>query len=104
MKFTIFIPKLYNGMKEYIKKMLSGKDDTSSKRFAGIFTMINAVWIGYITPKYSIPQYVFEGLLMFSASMLGATLFEGMFNKNKTNSTSTTTEVKVKEETKESTE
>ena len=63
-------------MKEFIKKMLSGKDDTSSKRSAGIFAMVNAVCIGYITPKYSIPQYVFEGLLMFSATMLAATLFE----------------------------
>lgn len=69
-------------MMEFIKKMFSDSSEVSSKRVAGIFTLVNAIIIGYISLyKKDGNQYVFDGLLMYSASMLAATVVTSLFQK-----------------------
>ena len=69
-------------MMEFIRKMFSDSSEVSSKRVAGIFTLVNAIVIGYISLyKKDGPQYVFDGLLMYSASMLAATVVTSLFQK-----------------------
>lgn len=69
-------------MIEYIKKMLSDNSEVSSKRIAGFIALLNAIAIGYIAIyNKNVPQYVFEGLLMFSGSVLAATVITTMFQK-----------------------
>lgn len=83
-------------MKEFIKNLLSGKSDTSSKRFAALFTLMNLLILAYIAAFRSdgiTPEFMFDGLLLIVASGLGLSVVEKIFNKN---STSTTT-VETKE-------
>lgn len=74
--FIIFISKRYNTLKTFFKDMISGKSDTSSKRFAGLIALAVALFLAGVSLVFSITQFVFEGLLYFSAAMLASTLFE----------------------------
>lgn len=58
---------------QFIKQLLSNDGSVSSKRFAGIVAFINAIVLGYLP---NTKQFVFEGFLMFSAAVLGVTIFE----------------------------
>lgn len=69
-------------MIEFIKNMFSGNSEVSSKRVAGIIALFNAIIIGYISIyNKQVPQYVFDGLLMYSASILATTVITTMFQK-----------------------
>lgn len=58
---------------QFLKHLLSNDGHVSSKRFAGIVAFINAIVLGYLP---NTKQFVFEGFLMFSAAVLGVTIFE----------------------------
>lgn len=58
---------------QFIKQLLSNDGQVSSKRFAGIAAFVNAIVLGYLP---NTKQFVFEGFLMFSAAVLGVTIFE----------------------------
>jgi hypothetical protein len=58
---------------QFLKHLLSNDGQVSSKRFAGIVAFINAIVLGYLP---NTKQFVFEGFLMFSAAVLGVTIFE----------------------------
>ena len=58
---------------QFLRQLLSNDGQVSSKRFAGITAFINAIVLGSLP---STRQFVFEGFLMFSAAVLGVTIFE----------------------------
>lgn len=68
-------------MKKFLKDMFSASEEVSSKRVAGFIALINAIAIGYIAIFKPIPQFVFDGLLMFSGSVLAATVVTNLFQK-----------------------
>jgi hypothetical protein len=63
---------------KFIKHLLSNDGQVSSKRFAGIAAFLNAIVLGYLP---NTKQFVFEGFLMFSAAVLGVTIFEKIKNE-----------------------
>lgn len=89
-------------MREFIKNLLSGKSDTSSKRFAALFTLMNLLVLAYMAAMRSngiTPEFMFNGLLLIVGGGLGLSVVEKIFNKN---ATSTTT-VETKETPEETT-
>jgi hypothetical protein len=57
----------------FFKHLLSDDGIVSSKRFAGIASFLNAVILGYLP---NTKEFVFDGFLLFSAGVLGVTIFE----------------------------
>lgn len=58
---------------QFIKHLLSNDGQISSKRFAGIVAFVNAVVLGYLP---NTKEFVFNGFLLFAATVWGMTLFE----------------------------
>ena len=65
-------------MIKFIKDMFSGSDEVSSKRVAGIFALLCAI-IGIFCAL--IAQTAFDSLLMYSATLLSASVVTSIFNK-----------------------
>ena len=65
-------------MIKFIKDMFSGSSEVSSKRVAGIFSLVFAI-IGIFTALLS--QTAFDSLLMYSATLLSASVVTSIFNK-----------------------
>lgn len=63
---------------QFLKQLLSNDGAISSKRFAGLMAFFNAIVLGYMP---NTKQFVFEGFLMFSAGVLGVTIFEKVKNE-----------------------
>ena len=87
----------------FIKLLLSDSGQISSKRFAGITALLNAVVLGYIdTYGHKITEFVFDGFIMFSAAAFGLTVVSS-FTKKK-DDTKTEEEVKSEEVKSETTD
>jgi len=73
-----------NKNKYWISKMLSGNDDVSSKRVAGMVMLVNIVIFCYIAiyGETILPEFMFEAVCFLTGGLLGITVFEGMFKKN----------------------
>lgn len=65
----------------FFRKMVSEDKEVSSKRVAGIFALINGVVLAYLSIKYDIKEWSFNGLLTFSAIALGLTTINQIFEK-----------------------
>ena len=65
-------------MMKFFKDMFSGGSEVSSKRVAGIFSLLCAI-IGIFTALLS--QLAFDSLLMYSATLLSASVVTSIFNK-----------------------
>jgi len=65
----------------FFRKMVSENKEVSSKRVAGIFALVNAVVIAYLSVKYDIKEWSFNGLLTFSGVALGLTTINQIFEK-----------------------
>ena len=65
-------------MIKFIKDMFSGKGEVSSKRVAGILALICAI-IGIFASLLA--QTAFDSLLMYSATLLSASVVTSIFNK-----------------------
>lgn len=65
-------------MIKFIKDMFSGGSEVSSKRVAGISALVFAT-IGVFAKLISIE--IFEGFLMYSATLLSASVVTAIFNK-----------------------
>jgi hypothetical protein len=65
-------------MIKFIKDMFSSGDEVSSKRVAGIFALLCAI-IGIFCAL--IAQTAFDSLLMYSATLLSASVVTSIFNK-----------------------
>lgn len=65
----------------FFRKMVSEDKEVSSKRVAGIFALVNGVVLAYLSIKYDIKEWSFNGLLTFSAIALGLTTINQIFEK-----------------------
>lgn len=65
----------------FFRKMVSEDKEVSSKRVAGIFALFNGVVLAYLSIKYDIKEWSFNGLLTFSAIALGLTTINQIFEK-----------------------
>jgi hypothetical protein len=65
-------------MIKFIKDMFSGTGEVSSKRVAGILALLSAI-IGIFCAL--IAQTAFDSLLMYSATLLSASVVTSIFNK-----------------------
>jgi hypothetical protein len=65
-------------MIKFIKDMFSGSGEVSSKRVAGILALLCAI-IGIYCAL--LPQTAFDSLLMYSATLLSASVVTSIFNK-----------------------
>jgi hypothetical protein len=65
-------------MIKFIKDMFSTGDEVSSKRVAGILALLCAI-IGIYCALLS--QTAFDSLLMYSATLLSASVVTSIFNK-----------------------
>jgi hypothetical protein len=65
-------------MIKFLKDMFSSGDEVSSKRVAGILALLCAI-IGIFCAL--IAQTAFDSLLMYSATLLSASVVTSIFNK-----------------------
>ena len=65
----------------FFRKMVSEDKEVSSKRVAGIFALLNGVVLAYLSIKYDIKEWSFNGLLTFSGIALGLTTINQIFEK-----------------------
>lgn len=65
----------------FFRKMVSEDKEVSSKRVAGIFALVNGVILAYLSVKYDIKEWCFNGLLTFSGIALGLTTINQIFEK-----------------------
>jgi hypothetical protein len=65
----------------FFRKMVSEDKEVSSKRVAGIFALVNGVVLAYLSIKYDIKEWSFNGLLTFSGIALGLTTINQIFEK-----------------------
>jgi hypothetical protein len=68
-------------MMQFVKKMVSDDKEVSSKRVAGLFSLLNGVVLAYLSIKYDIKEWAFNGLLTFSGIALGLTTINQIFEK-----------------------
>jgi len=65
----------------FFRKMVSEDKEVSSKRVAGIFALVNGIVLAYLSVKYDIKEWSFNGLLTFSGVALGLTTINQIFEK-----------------------
>ena len=72
-------------MKKFFKDLLSGSSETSSKRFASLFTLANLIILAYIaaynSPNKILPEFMWGGLIILVGAGLGLTVIEKIFGK-----------------------
>ena len=49
----------------FFRKMVSEDKEVSSKRVAGIFALVNGVILAYLSLKFDIKEWAFNGLLTY---------------------------------------
>jgi hypothetical protein len=71
-------------MKKFINDLLSGQSETSSKRFAALFTLLNVIILAYVATFRSpggTPEYMYDALCLIAGGGLGLTVIEKIFSK-----------------------
>ena len=72
-------------MIQFFRDLISGNSDTSSKRFAALFTLANVIILTYVAAWKSAwitPEFMFNALVLIVGGGLGLTVVEKIFNKN----------------------
>ena len=81
-------------MKKFFMELLSGKSDTSSKRFAALFTLANLIvitWVATFNAKdYVTPEFMYDALSLIAGGGLGLTVIEKIFSSKKKDKTEDT--------------
>ena len=65
----------------FFRENVSEDKEVSSKRVAGIFALVNGVVLAYLSIKYDIKEWSFNGLLTFSGIALGLSTINQIFEK-----------------------
>jgi len=60
---------------------VSEDKEVSSKRVAGIFALVNGVVLAYLSLRFDIKEWAFNGLLTFSGIALGLSTINQIFEK-----------------------
>ena len=81
-------------MKKFFMDLISGKSDSSSKRFAALFTLFNLIaitWVATLKAKdYVTPEFMYDALSLIAGGGLGLTVIEKIFTNKKTSETDDT--------------
>ena len=68
-------------------ELISGKSDSSSKRFAALFTLFNLIaitWVATLKAKdYVTPEFMYNALSLVAGGGLGLTVIEKIFSPKK---------------------
>lgn len=68
--------------------LISGQSDSSSKRFAALFTLFNLIaitWVATFKAKdWVTPEFMYDALAMIAGGGLGLTVIEKIFAAKKT--------------------
>lgn len=74
--------------------LISVKSDSSSKRFAALFTLFNLIaitWVATLKAKdYVTPEFMYDALSLIAGGGLGLTVIEKIFTNKKTSETDDT--------------
>lgn len=74
-------------MKKFISDLLSGQSDTSSKRFAALFALLNLIaitWVATLKAKdFVTPEFMYDSLALIAGGGLGLTVIEKIFASKK---------------------
>jgi hypothetical protein len=73
-------------MKEFIKKLLCGDSNLSSKRFGALLGLVSALvvlFIATIKQKGLCPEYMFSGILLLVGSLFGINGIENIMKSKK---------------------
>ena len=74
--------------------LISVKSDSSSKRFAALFTLFNLIaitWFATLKAKdYVTPEFMYDALSLIAGGGLGLTVIEKIFTNKKTSETDDT--------------
>lgn len=80
-------------MKKFFTDLLSGQSETSSKRFAALFSLANVIaitWVATLNAKdFVTPEFMYDSLALIAGGGLGLTVIEKIFtakNSKKTGS------------------
>jgi hypothetical protein len=70
---------------DFFSSLLSEGTAVSSKRFSGIVTLLNLIFLTYITTVKNgqTPEFMFDTLAMLAGAFLGLTSIERIFVKKK---------------------
>lgn len=70
-------------MKKFFSDLLSGQSETSSKRFAALFSLANVIaitWAATLKAKdFVTPEFMFDALALIAGGGLGLTVIEKIF-------------------------
>jgi len=86
-------------MKKFFMDLISVKSDSSSKRFAALFTLFNLIaitWVATLKAKdYVTPEFMYDALSLIAGGGLGLTVIEKIFSNKKTSETDDTTKTNI---------
>jgi hypothetical protein len=71
-------------MKKFFNDLISSSSDSSSKRFAALFTLFNIILLAYLAAwknNWVTPEHMFDALCLIAGGGLGLTVIEKIFNK-----------------------
>jgi hypothetical protein len=72
-------------MKKFFMDLLSSQSETSSKRFAALFTLFNVIAIAWVATikdqEHVTPEFMFDSLALIAGGGLGLTVIEKIFTK-----------------------
>ena len=72
-------------MLKFLKDLVSGSSETSSKRFAALFTLGNLIaitWVATFKAKdWVTPEFMYNSLALIAGAGLGLTVVEKVFGK-----------------------
>ena len=79
--------------------LISGQSDSSSKRFAALFTLFNLIaitWVATFKAKdWVTPEFMYDALAMIAGGGLGLTVIEKIFAAKKTGKTNDETKTDI---------
>jgi hypothetical protein len=86
-------------MKKFLMDLLSGQSDTSSKRFAALFTLFNIIaitWVATFKAKdFVTPEFMYDSLALIAGGGLGLTVIEKIFAAKKAEKKEDTTKTDI---------
>lgn len=72
-------------MKKFIQNLLSSENESSSKRFAALFTLLNLIAITWAATlkddNFITPEFMYDSLALIAGGGLGLTVIEKIFTK-----------------------
>ena len=78
-------------MTKFLKDLISGSNEMSSKRASAIFTLVNIIVLTYVATFTQIdhvcPEFMFDALCLIAGGGFGLTTIEKIFDRKKDNKT-----------------